>query len=145
MVAHEPRDETRVVTREALLEAERLGIDAAEFGVVAAAALGDVVKQRGEVDDLGPLHGRHESRHLRQLVLEARQHEAAQVAQYEQDVRIDGVGVEQVVLHAANHAPERRDVTAEHAVQVHAAKLVRDARPARAAVRGTGGDCAGSA
>ncbi len=42
-------------------------------------------------------------------------------------VRIDGVGVEQVVLHAPDDAAEGRDVAAEHAVQVHAAQLVRDA------------------
>ena len=46
---------------------------------------------------------------------------------HEQDVRVDGVGVEQVVLHAADDAAERRDVAAEHAVQVHAPQFVRDA------------------
>ena len=51
-MAHEPRDETRVVARQALLEAERLGIDGAEFRVIAAAALGDVVEQRREVREL---------------------------------------------------------------------------------------------
>jgi hypothetical protein len=35
-------------------------------------------------------------------------------------MRIDRVGVEQVVLHPADDAAERRDVAAEHAVQVHA-------------------------
>ncbi len=42
-------------------------------------------------------------------------------------MRIHGVGVEQVILHAADHAPEGRDVTAQHAVVVHAAQLVGDA------------------
>ena len=127
VVAHEPGDEPRVVARQPLLEAERLGIDGAELGVVAAAALGDVVEQRREVGDLRALERRHQPRHLGQLVLEAGQGEAAQVAQHEQDVRVHRVGVEQVVLHAADHAAERRDVTTEHAVQVHAAQLVRDA------------------
>ena len=53
--------------------------------------------------------------------------QAAQIAHHEQRVRIDRVGVEQVVLHAADHAAEGRDVAAEHAVVVHAPQLVGDA------------------
>ena len=57
-----------------------------------------------------------------------RQRQAAQVAQHEQRVRVDGVRVEQVVLHAADDAAEGRDVAAEHAVGVHAPQLVGHAR-----------------
>ncbi len=53
VVAYEPGDQARVVARQALLEAERLGIHRAEFRVVAAAALGDVVEERRHVGDLG--------------------------------------------------------------------------------------------
>ena len=56
-----------------------------------------------------------------------RHRQAPQVADDEQRVRVHGVGVEQVVLHAADDAAERRNVAAEHAVQVHAPQLVRDA------------------
>ena len=45
-------DQARVVTRQALFEAERFGIHRAELRVIAAAALGDVMEQRGEVGDL---------------------------------------------------------------------------------------------
>ena len=55
----------------------------------------------------------------------ARDGEAAQVAHDEQRVRIDRVGVEQVVLHAPDDAAEGGDVAAEHAVGVHAPQLVR--------------------
>ena len=48
----------------------------------------------------------------------------AQVADDEQRMRIDGVGMEEVILHAADDASEGGDVAAEHAVQVHAAQLV---------------------
>ena len=61
---------------------------------------------------------------LRQLAVVLGQRQAAQVAQHEQRVRVDRVGVEQVVLHAADDATERGDVAAEHAVGVHAAQLV---------------------
>jgi len=92
--------------------------------VVAAAALGDVVEQRREQQQLGPGQRAHQARELRQLVLEARQQQTAQVAHHEQGVRVDRVGVEQVVLHAPDDASEGRDVASEHAVEVHAAQLV---------------------
>jgi hypothetical protein len=57
-----------------------------------------------------------------------RQRQAAQVAEHEQRMRIHGVGVEQVVLHAADDASEGGDVPAQHAVGVHAPQLVRHAR-----------------
>ena len=63
----------------------------------------------------------------RELVVVLRHRQAPQIADDEQRVRIDRVGVEQVVLHAADDAAERRNVAAEHAVQVHAPQLVRDA------------------
>jgi hypothetical protein len=57
----------------------------------------------------------------------SRDRQAPQVAHHEQRVRIHRVGVEQVVLHAADDAAEGRDVAAEHAVVVHAPQLVGDA------------------
>ena len=53
--------------------------------------------------------------------------EAAQVADHHQDVLVDRVDVEEVVLHLADDAPERREVVAEDAVQVHPPQLVREA------------------
>jgi hypothetical protein len=52
MVLHQPGDQARVVARQALFEAERLGVHGAELRVIAAAALGDVMEQRGEIGDL---------------------------------------------------------------------------------------------
>ena len=96
--------------------------------MIAAAALGDVMEQRGEIGDLGLRQLLHDGRELRQLVVVLRQRQPPQVAQHEQRVRIDRVRVEQVVLHAADDAAEGRDVAAEHAVGVHAPQLVRHAR-----------------
>ena len=56
-----------------------------------------------------------------------RHREAPQIAHHEQRVGIDGVGVEQVVLHASDHASERGNVAAENAVHIHAPQLVGDA------------------
>ena len=128
MVLHQPGDQARVVAREPLLETEGFGVHRAELRVIAAAALGDVVEQRGEIGDLELGQLLHDRREHRQLAVVLRQRQAAQVAQHEQRVGVDGVGMEQVVLHAADDAAERGDVAAEHAVGVHAAQLVRDAR-----------------
>ena len=127
VLLHQPGDQPRVVAAHAVLEAERLGVDRAELRVVAAAALGDVVEQPGEVRDLGLLEPLHDLGAARELVVVARQREAAQVLDHEQRVRVDRVGVEQVVLHAADDAAERRDVAPEHAVAVHSPQLVGDA------------------
>ena len=42
-------------------------------------------------------------------------------------MRVDRVSVEQIVLHAADDAAERRNVEPEHAVGVHALQRARDA------------------
>ena len=110
--------EPRVVARQPLLEAEGLRIDGPQLRMIAAASLRYVVKERGQIGELGLGQRRHQPRQLRKLVLEARQREAAQVTHHEQRVRIDRVGMEQVVLHPADDAAEGWDIAAEHAVQV---------------------------
>ena len=127
VVAHQPGDQARIVRGQALLETERLRVHRAELGMIAAAPLGNVVKQRGEVGDFAARQLLHDARGFRQLMVVTRDREAAQVAHHEQRMRIDRVGMEQVVLHAPDDAPECRDVAPQHAVGVHAPQLVRDA------------------
>ena len=126
VVAHEPSHETGVVTSQSLFEAKRLGVDSAKIRVIAAAAFGNVVKERCEVRDLGARQGLHDARKIRQLVIESRQGETSQVAHHEQRVRIDRIGVEEVVLHTTDDASKRRDVAPEHTIGVHSAQFVRD-------------------
>ena len=95
--------------------------------MIAAATLGDVVEDGREIRELRLRQRLHDARQLRELVVVLRHRQAPQVADDEQRVRVDGVGMEQVVLHAADDAAERRNVAAEHAVQVHAPQLVRHA------------------
>ena len=127
VIADEPGDDPCIVIAHPVFEAERLGIDGAELGVIPAAALRDVVEQPGQVRDLGLLERLHDMAAVRELVIEARQGEAAQVAHDEQGVFVDRVGVEEIVLHAADDAAETRDVQAQHAVQVHSPEFVRHA------------------
>ncbi len=53
--------------------------------------------------------------------------EPAQVADHHQDVLVHRVDVEEVVLHLADDATERRHQVAEDSVEIHPAQLVRDA------------------
>ena len=126
MVPHEPGDEPRVIARQALLEAEGFGVHRAEIGVVAAASLGDVVENCGEVGELGLRQRAEYLRELRELVVVALEGESTEIAHDEERVRIDRVGVEQVVLHAADDPAECGDIAAQHAIEVHAPELVRD-------------------
>ena len=95
--------------------------------MVAAPALGEIVKQPGEEQDLAPLEVRHQARAQRVLVRVLRLGEPAQVADHHQDVLVDRVHVEQVVLHLPDDAAERRQVVPEDVVEVHAPQLVDDA------------------
>ena len=95
--------------------------------MIAAAALGDVVEEPGEIEHFLALEIGDEPRAQRILVRVLRLGEAAQVADHHQDVLVDRVDVEEVVLHLADDAAERRDEMAEDAVEIHPPQLVRDA------------------
>ena len=125
MVLHQPGDQARVVSRQALFQAESFRVYCAELRVITTAALGDVMEQRGEIGDFEFRQLLHDRRQLRQFVIVLGQRQPAQIAQYEQRVRVHGVGMEQVVLHAADDATKRGDIAAQHSVGVHAPQLVR--------------------
>ena len=90
----EPRHNARLVARHAVLEAERLGVDGPELGVIAAAALGDVVEEPREIRHLGLLEPLHHGAARRKLLVEPRQGKAPQVLDDEQRVRVDRVRME---------------------------------------------------
>jgi hypothetical protein len=55
MPANEPDDQFGFFRRKPVLFAENLGVDGAKFRVVAAAALGDVVEERRDVEQPGTI------------------------------------------------------------------------------------------
>ncbi len=117
--AHEPRDEVDIGIGEPELGAERARLFLAEHRVIAAPALGDVVEHRSEQQQLGlvesaPDRGRDRKFRARGGIAETRD-----IAQHAQRVLVDRVDMEEVVLHASDHAPERRQQRGEHAVTVH--------------------------
>ena len=125
VLGDEPFDQRGILAGDAVVAAEAPRLAHAELGVVAAAALGDVVEERGDVEHPGPVERRRELRAERVLVGVLGDQEAAHVAQHHDDVLVDRVDVEEVVLHLADDAPEHPEVAAENAGLVHQPEGVR--------------------
>ena len=127
VVFDQEHDELGLVAGETVRAAEPACVGLAQHRVIAAAALGDVVEQR--CDDQQPLflEPGHQLAAERVLVRMLGHREAAQVAHHHQDVLVDGVDVEEVVLHPADDAPEGGQIAAEHRPLVHAPQFVGDA------------------
>jgi len=100
--------------------AEANGVELAEFGVIAASSLGDIVKQGREVQKFLALEPAHEPGAQGIFVRHLGYGETPHVAHDDQDVLIHRVHVKQVVLHAAHDAAERRQVESEQSVLVQA-------------------------
>ena len=116
-----------VLVGQAVIPAEASRVARAQCAVIAAAALGDVVEQRGDIQQPGVLEVGDQLAAERVLVRVLRQREPAQVAQHLQDVLVHRVDMEQVMLHLPHDAPEHRQVTPQHRQLVHAAQFVQHA------------------
>ena len=77
VIANQPRDELRFVLAHPVLQAERLGVYGAEFGVITAATFGNVVKQPRKIRDLGFFDRLHNAAAVWVLVIESTQRENA--------------------------------------------------------------------
>ena len=118
-------DQVGFVAPESVLTAEAPRIDAAKFAMVAAAALGDVMEQRGKQQQPGLVEIGDQLAAMRVFVGKVAGLETAQIAQHHQDVLIHRVNVEQVVLHLPHDAPERRQVGTQHRPLIHEAHGVQ--------------------
>ena len=119
MLADQEDHQVGVLADDTVGAAESPGIGHAEPRVIAAASLGDVVEQRGDIQQPGFVEAAHQPRAERVFVGKVSHGETPQVAHDLQDVLIDGVGMEQVVLHLPDDAAEGRQVVAENVVLVH--------------------------
>jgi hypothetical protein len=137
VVFDQEHDQFGVFVADAVLAAELLGVGHAELGVVAAAALGDVVEQRRQVQQPRLRKVGHQLAAERVFVRMLGHREAAHIAHHHQDVLVHRVDVEQVVLHLADDLAEVGQVAAQHRHVVHAAQRVDDALPAPAGCAGT--------
>lgn len=124
---HQKAEQVAILVVEPVVAGELQHGAFADEGMIAAAALADVVEQRSHDQHPRPLEVAHQLAAERIFVRVLCHHEAAQVANDHQRVLIHRVDVEQVVLHAADDAPERNEVAAEHRPLVHQAQRVGDA------------------
>ncbi len=88
--------------------------------MVAAAAFGDIVEQRGDIEHPGLREIGHQLATERIFVRMLRHCKSAQVANYHQDMLVDRVHMEQVMLHLADDAAEIGQVASQDAHLVHA-------------------------
>ncbi len=79
--------------------------------MVAAAAFGNVVKQRRDVQYPRPVEAADQLAAERIFVRVFGHREAAQVAQHHQNVLIDGVDVIQIMLHLSDDTPEIQQIS----------------------------------
>ena len=127
MVLDEELDQAGILAADAVSATEAACLDGTEVGVVAAAALGHVVEEGGDVEDPRRVELRRQLRAEGVLVRVLGDEEAPHVAQHHQDVLVHGVDVEQVVLHAADDAAEHPEVAPQHRGLVHEPQHVGDA------------------
>jgi len=92
----------------AMVAAEARGVPFSELGVIAAATFGNVVEQGRDVQQPAILEAGHQPRTERVLMCQFGHGKAPQISHHLQDVLIDGVDVEQVMLHLADDVTEGR-------------------------------------
>ena len=127
MVLHQKLHQLRVLRCKAMRAAETPRFAPAERGMVASAALGDVMKNGRDIQQPVTLQAAHEAAAQRIFVRMLHHGEAPQVPHHGEDVLVHGIDMEQVVLHLPHDAPEGRQIAAQDAVLVHAPQLVHDA------------------
>ena len=126
VVQDQPGDQLGVFGGDRMLCTEFACIDGAELGVSAAATFGDVVEEGGDIEHPRVFEVADQLAAERVFVAEFRLGKAAQVAQNAQDVLIDGVDVEQVVLHLADDGAEVREVISQNLELVHPPHFMQD-------------------
>ena len=122
VVAHQPVDGLGLLGGEAEARAELLRHFGAQFRMVAAAALGDVVQHHREIEHAARQHLMHHAAGDRRLLGQLARLDAVQDADGEEGVLVDRVVVVHVVLHLRDDAAEIGDEAAEHAGLAQAAQ-----------------------
>jgi hypothetical protein len=120
VVAHQPFDRLGLFRGQAQPRAQPAGDAGAEIGMVAAAALGDVVQHQGDIEAAPFLDLRHDPGRLGQGLGQRPVLQLVQDAQGEQRVLVDREHMVHVVLHLGDDAAEIRDEAAQHPGLVHA-------------------------
>ncbi len=127
VLGHQKLDQLRAFAVDVMLLAKTTHVARAERGMIAAAALGNVVEQGGHVEHPGLVPASRQLRAERIFVRVLGDEKAAHVAQHHEDVLVDRIDMKQVVLHLPDDAAEHAQVAAEHRRLVHQPHRMRDA------------------
>ena len=127
VLTHQKAQQPLVVAGDAVGTAEAQHVALAQLRVVAAAPLGDVMKEGRHDQQPGRLEIAHQLAAERVLVHVLGHHEAAQVAHHHQRVLVDRIDVEEVVLHPAHDVSEGGEIASQHRPLVHQPQRVGDA------------------
>jgi hypothetical protein len=127
VLRNQPGHQFGVFLVETMRATEAACIDRAQAGMIAAAAFGDVVEQRGQKQNLLAFELVHQPVREREFVGVLRHRQPAQIAQHHQDMFIDRIDMELVMLHLAGDAAEQRDIAAKDAEPMHQPHGQRDA------------------
>ena len=127
MVAHQPGDQSALVAIQPVQLAELQRIHGPEFGVIAAPALGDVVEEGGDAEQLGLAQLGEHLVAERVSLAAGRIREAMDVLQQPMGVLVHRVGVEHVELHLADDEVPLGQVGREDPVLVHQGERLADA------------------
>ncbi len=110
----------------AVLLTENAYIARAQNGMVAATPFGNIVKKRRNIKNPRLVPTGCQLRAKRVFVRVIRNKKATHVAQHHQGVLVDGVYVEQVMLHLPHNISERPQITSQYGVLVHQPHCVRN-------------------
>ena len=118
VVFNQPCEEVAFFFGVVVIGGELLCVFDAFFGVIAAAAFGDVVQQGGGVEDMWSWVGLHDGAGLGHFVAVSFDGETAHIADDGQDVVVYGVNMEEVVLEQAGDFFPCGEIAAKYAVEV---------------------------
>lgn len=118
MVFNQPCEEVVFFFGVVVVGGELLGVFDAFFGVIAAAAFGNVVQQGGGVEDVRSWVGLHDGAGLGHFVAVGFDGETAHIADDGQDMVVYGVNMKEVVLEQAGNFFPGGEIAAQYAVEV---------------------------
>ena len=119
MPAHQPGDGLGLLRREAEPGPELQSDLLADFGVIAAPALGDIMQQHCEVKSTAGHNRRHQLGSQWKLLFEEPALDFVQDADCEEGVLVDRVDVVHVILHLGHDTTKIGNKAAEHSRLVH--------------------------
>ena len=110
-----------------MLTTKLIDLHNAKFGVVATTSFCNVMKQRGDVQDMGLVPTCSQLRAKRVFVGMVCNEKTPDIAQHHHDVLIDGVDMKQVMLHLTHNVSEHPQISTQYRGLIHQPEGMCDA------------------